>query len=106
MKNTLVLNQKNLVEIENRIPVPTYDRNVIKTGIVHIGVGGFHRAHQAFYTHKLLEQSNSEKWGICGVGLREGDTKMHEVFKQQDNLYTLLVKHPNGKTEPQIIGCG
>lgn len=104
MKTNLVLNQKNLVEIENRIPVPTYDRNFIKRGIVHIGVGGFHRAHQAFYTHKLLEQSNSEKWGICGVGLREGDAKIHDVFKRQDNLYTLLVKHPNGKTESQIIG--
>ncbi|WP_430412104.1 mannitol dehydrogenase family protein [Kordia sp.] len=104
MKNTLALNQKNLVEIEDRISVPTFDRSVLKAGIIHIGVGGFHRAHQAVYTHKLLEQSNSQKWGICGVGLREGDTKMAEVFKQQDNLYTLMVKHPNGKTASQIIG--
>lgn len=104
MKNTLAINQQNLVHIKDHIPVPTYNRSALKTGIVHIGVGGFHRAHQAFYTHQLLEQSNSQNWGICGVGLREGDAKMHDVFKKQDNLYTLLVKHPNGKTESQIIG--
>lgn len=104
MKNNLVLNQKNLVEIENQIPVPTFNRSALKKGIVHIGVGGFHRAHQALFTHNLLEQSNTQEWGICGVGLREGDVNMYKVFKQQDNLYTLMVKHPNGTTEPQIIG--
>ncbi|WP_282043742.1 mannitol dehydrogenase family protein [Winogradskyella flava] len=104
MKNTVALNQKNLVQIKDYIPIPKFDRRGLKCGIVHIGIGGFHRAHQAFYTHKLLELSNSQKWGICGVGLREGDIDMYKVFKRQDNLYTLMVKHPNGKIESQIIG--
>ena len=104
MKNTLLLNQKNLAQLGNRIPVPTYDRDAQKVGLVHIGVGGFHRAHQAFYTHKLMEGFGAEGWSICGIGLREGDRKIHDVLQKQDGLYTLIVKHPDGRIEPQIIG--
>lgn len=104
MENTIALNQKSLVDISDRIPCPTYHRDGLSAGMVHIGVGGFHRAHQAFYTHKLLEKSGVSEWGICGIGLREGDRKIHDVLKKQDGLYTLIVKHPDGKIEPQIIG--
>ena len=104
MKNTLLLNQKNLAQLGNRIPVPTYNRDAQKVGMVHIGVGGFHRAHQAYYTHKLMEGFSASGWSICGVGLREGDRKIHDVLNKQDGLYTLIVKHPDGKIEPQIIG--
>lgn len=104
MKNFVSLNQENLPEIADRIPVPTFDRSIHKTGIVHIGVGGFHRAHQAVYTHQLQENHKASEWGICGVGLREGDQKIYDILKKQDFLYTLLVKHPDGKTEPQVIG--
>ncbi len=72
MENTLLLNQKNLAPIAERLPCPTYARNELRAGMVHIGVGGFHRAHQAFYTHKLHEKFNAPEWGICGIGLREG----------------------------------
>ncbi|MCJ8163277.1 mannitol dehydrogenase family protein [Pontibacter sp. E15-1] len=104
MENTLQLNQQNLNQIAARIPCPAYPRNELKAGMVHIGVGGFHRAHQAFYTHKLQEKLNAPAWGICGIGLREGDRKMHDVLKMQDGLYTLIVKHPDGTIAPQIIG--
>ncbi len=104
MGNTVLLNQKNLTQLGDRIPVPTFDRSTLKIGMVHIGVGGFHRAHQAFYTHKLQEKSSAPEWGICGVGLQENDRNIYEVLKKQDNLYTLLVKHPDGKIEPGIIG--
>lgn len=104
MENTIVLNQKNLSHIADRIPCPGYDRNELTIGMVHIGVGGFHRAHQACYTHNLFEKFNGSEWGICGIGLREGDRKIHDVLKNQDGLYTLIVKHPDGKTESQIIG--
>lgn len=105
MKNYIPLNQNNLLELGTRISVPTFNRNSLKAGMVHIGVGGFHRAHQAFYTHQLLEKINAPDWGICGIGLREGDKKIRNIFKRQDNLYTLLVKHPDGTIEPQIIGA-
>jgi len=103
MKN-LPLNQNNLPQIARRIPCPAYNRQALKTGIVHVGVGGFHRSHQAFYVHQLLEKHGVEDWGICGVGLREADRKMHDVLKQQDCLYTLVVQHPNGEFEAEVIG--
>ncbi|RTE52296.1 mannitol dehydrogenase family protein [Arenibacter aquaticus] len=101
---TIILNQENLDQITGGISTVGYDRKNIKSGIVHIGVGGFHRSHQAFYTHLLQEKYNAQEWGICGVGLREGDRKIHDVLTKQDGLYTLIVKHPNGKIEPSIIG--
>ncbi len=104
MENTMVLNQKNLAAIADHIPSPAYDRDGLAAGIVHIGVGGFHRAHQAFYTDNLLEKFGVSEWGICGIGLREGDRKIHDVLKNQDGLYTLIVKHPDGKIESKIIG--
>ncbi len=104
MKNSILLKQENLGEIGKRIPTPTYSRSMDKTGIVHIGVGGFHRAHLAYYLHVLKKKGDASAWGICGVGLRKADTKLHEIFKEQDHLYTLLVKHPNGSMEPEVIG--
>ena len=54
-----------------QIPIskPTYDRDEIGIGIVHFGVGGFHRAHQAMYVDRLLEKGSAQEWGICGVGV-------------------------------------
>lgn len=104
MENSLQLNQQNLVHVGEGISVSSYHRDTIKAGIVHIGVGGFHRAHLAYYTHKLHELSDASEWGICGIGLREGDQQLHDILTKQDHLYTLVVKHPNGKIELEIIG--
>ncbi len=104
MKTPLQLNQENLQEIESRIPAPKYGRSSDKTGIVHIGVGGFHRAHLAYYLHQLKNSSEASEWGICGIGLREADSKLHDIFNTQDHLYTLMVKHPDGNIEPEVIG--
>ena len=59
---------------------PDYDRSRITPGIVHIGVGGFHRAHQALAVDRLLRQGNADEWGICGVGLLPGDRRMQQVM--------------------------
>lgn len=104
MGNTIPLSLETLSQIAGRIPVPKFDRGALKAGIVHVGVGGFHRAHQAFYTHQLLEKYNAAEWGICGIGLRKGDQSIHEVLKKQDYMYTLMVKHPDGNIVPKIIG--
>ena len=50
-------------------PVPTYDRAGVRCGIVHLGVGGFHRAHEAMYVDSLLSAGKAREWGITGVGL-------------------------------------
>lgn len=104
MKTTIQLQQQNLKKLESRMPVPTYDRTAAKIGIVHIGVGGFHRAHQAYYLHQLRQLGEASDWNICGIGLREADAKLQDVFNKQDHLYTLMVKHPDGKIEPEVIG--
>ncbi|MDO1514438.1 mannitol dehydrogenase family protein [Maribacter confluentis] len=104
MKNAISLTQNNLAEIATHITSPTYSRNDLEIGIVHVGVGGFHRAHQAFYTNKLQETKNANEWAICGVGLREGDRKIYDVLKKQDGLYSLIIKHPDGNIETSIIG--
>jgi len=104
METPIQLNQANLEQIGSRIPVPKYNRSADETNIVHIGVGGFHRAHLAYYLHQLKKQGDAQNWNICGVGLREADAKLHDIFKTQDHLYTLMVKQPNGKIEPEVIG--
>tara|TARA_R110002051_G_scaffold69741_5_gene125485 strand:- start:2867 stop:4351 length:1485 start_codon:yes stop_codon:yes gene_type:complete len=104
MKNSVTLNLNNIDLLREHLGVPEYDPKSLKTGIVHVGVGGFHRAHQAYYLNKLHEADLNPEWGICGIGLRENDKNIEDVFKKQDNLYTLLVKHPDGKNEAQVIG--
>ena len=98
------LNQSNLPELAQHISCPTYDRQQLSSGIVHIGVGGFHRSHQAYYLHRLLENGGSPEWGICGVGLREGDRTMHDVMQQQDGLYTLVTQYPDGTAKSEVVG--
>lgn len=100
----IALNQQNLKQIAERVSSPTYGRSKLKTGIVHVGIGGFHRSHQAYYVHQLLEKHNTLDWGICGVGLREADRKIHDVFKKQDCLYTLVTQHPDGTVNSEVIG--
>jgi len=104
MTTFTALNQNNLQHLPESVVRPTYDRSDIKAGIVHIGVGGFHRSHEAFYTDELLSTTDSKEWGICGIGLREADRRIGDTLKQQDFLYTLIVKHPDGKVEHRVIG--
>ncbi len=100
----MILNQKNLSQLSKHLSCPTYDRQSLKTGIVHIGVGGFHRAHQAYYFHQLLAKHQVTDWAICGVGLRKEDQRMARTLQKQDGLYTLVVQHPDGKVETEVIG--
>jgi len=98
------LNQQNITSISTRLACPSYDRNAVKAGIVHIGVGGFHRSHQAYYIHQLLKDAQHLDWGICGIGLQKGDKNMAEVLRKQDCLYTLITQHPDGEEACEIIG--
>jgi mannitol 2-dehydrogenase len=86
------------------LPVPTYDRTRVVPGIVHLGVGGFHRSHQALYLDRLLADGRGTEYGICGVGVLPGDRRMSEVLGAQGGLYTLVVKHPDGAVEARVVG--
>jgi mannitol 2-dehydrogenase len=81
-----------------------YNRAEVKAGIVHIGVGNFHRAHEAFFTDKLLADASQRIWGICGVMLLPGDERLFNALKQQDNIYTLTICGRDGKDETHRIG--
>lgn len=83
---------------------PTYDRGAVTAGIAHIGVGGFHRAHQAMYIDRLLERGEAQDWGICGIGLLPSDAHMRDVLREQDHLYTLVLTHADGRRERRVIG--
>ena len=85
------LSRTALARLQPPVHVPIYDVAAINPGIVHLGLGGFHRAHMARYTHNLLEcDPASHGWAIIGAGLLPGDRKMHDSLAPQDALYTLI----------------
>jgi mannitol 2-dehydrogenase len=98
------LNARTLAYWSDRLPAPAYDRDLVTPGVVHFGVGGFHRAHQAMYLDRLMNEGQALDWGICGVGVMPADRKMKEVMDAQDGLYTLVLKHSDGTYEPRVIG--
>ncbi|MBS9404509.1 mannitol dehydrogenase family protein [Halomonas sp. TRM85114] len=98
------LNNANLGRLGSEVAVPDYDRAAVTPGIVHFGVGGFHRAHQAMYLDDLMNRGEALDWGIVGIGVMPGDHRMQEALAAQDHLYTLVVKHPDGRYEPRVIG--
>src|SRR3954454_21537556 len=98
------LDVRSLAALPDSVSRPTYDRSRVRTGIVHVGVGGFHRSHQAMYVDRLLEQGRAQDWAICGVGVLPSDRRMAGVMAAQDCLYTLVVKHPDGTFEPRVVG--
>jgi mannitol 2-dehydrogenase len=100
----LPLNATTLASIPADVPTPTYDRSQVRTGIVHLGVGGFHRAHQAMYLDRLMEAGKALDWGICGVGVLPQDARMRDALAAQDGLYTLVLKRPDGSLEPRVVG--
>ena len=89
---------------ELTIPIPGYDRSAVTAGIVHFGVGGFHRAHQAMYLDLLMEQGKALDWGICGIGVMPSDARMRDIMEEQNCLYTLVLKDNDGTWEPRVIG--
>ena len=99
------LKAATLPEISQLMAVPGYDLKALSSGIVHFGVGGFHRSHQAMYLDRLLNAGGNTQWAICGVGVLPHDARMRDVMAAQDNLYTLLTHSPDGHSQARIIGA-
>ncbi|MGQ1786382.1 mannitol dehydrogenase family protein [Saccharicrinis sp. GN24d3] len=97
------LNQENLGLLPADVITPTFNRDNITTSIVHIGVSNFHRAHQAYYTNELMDKYGITDCGICGVDLLDSDRKIYSILKDQDGLYTLITKYPNGQNKIKVI---
>lgn len=81
-----------------------YDRKKVKAGIIHIGVGNFHRAHQQYYTNLILENTDQHQWGICGIAMLPSDASLIEKLKKQNGEYTLTICGRTGKDEAYKIG--
>ncbi|MEO1749168.1 MAG: mannitol dehydrogenase family protein, partial [Pseudomonadota bacterium] len=70
----------------------------LSAGIVHIGLGNFHRGHQAWYLHRLMEMGLAHDWAIVGAGVRPADATQRERLLAQDCLTTLIELDPSGKS--------
>ncbi|RID92333.1 mannitol dehydrogenase family protein [Gemmobacter lutimaris] len=80
------------------VETPRYDRSKLTPGIVHIGLGNFHRAHMAVYLDDLFNLGLGHDWAILGAGVRAPDAKMRDALKGQDCLSTVIELDPAGKT--------
>lgn len=100
---TIKLCNETLSELPEPIKRPTYDRSVLTPGIVHIGLGNFHRAHQAWYLHRLFQQGLNLDWAIIGAGVRPYDAQMRLKMQAQDYLTTLIELNPGGSAV-EVIG--
>ncbi len=97
------LSRANLGALAGRLPIPTYSPDRLASAIVHIGVGGFHRAHQAVYLDDLAQGGMSNDWGERGIGLLPGDEQMAKALVPQDCLYTIVERSAEAD-RPRIIG--
>ena len=99
------LNKQNLHHLAPEVVLPAYALSDTRQGIAHIGVGGFHRAHQAYYTDALMNTGEALDWAICGVGLRAEDRRARDDLKDQDYLFTLFELGDTDDTEVRVIGA-
>ncbi|MCV2864743.1 mannitol dehydrogenase family protein [Defluviimonas sp. WL0075] len=90
------LSNATLGQLPTNVLRPHYDRSALTPGIVHIGLGNFHRAHQAWYLHRLMQAGEAMDWAIVGAGVRPYDAAMRERLRAQDCLTTLIELDPSG----------
>jgi len=97
------LSTATLSDLPDGVLRPNYDRSSLSAGIVHIGVGNFHRGHQAWYLHRLMQQGQAFDWAIVGAGVRQYDATMREKLMAQDCLTTLIELDPKSSSA-EVIG--
>ena len=103
MDELIKLSNATLARLPDRVQVPGYDRSALTPGIVHIGLGNFHRAHQAWYLHRLMQQGLAHDWAILGAGVRPNDDVQRQKLAAQDYLTTLIELDPSG-TSAEVVG--
>lgn len=86
-----------------QLSVQNYEKDTIQAGIVHLGVGAFHRAHQAVYIDRLLAHDSQQHWGIIGVNIRPQDSQAFARFIQQEGEYVLKTMAADGETNYEHI---
>lgn len=103
MDELIPLSIATLGQLPESVRTPGYDRSGLSPGIVHIGLGNFHRAHQAWYLHRLFDQGLCQDWAIVGAGVRLNDAAQREKLLAQDCLTTLIELAPS-RTSAEIVG--
>lgn len=99
----VALRNATLASLPQDVLRPRYDRTRLTPGIVHIGLGNFHRAHQAWYLHRLMQQGAALDWAILGAGVRTYDAAMRERLLAQDCLTTLIELAPD-RSSAEVTG--
>ncbi|MEP2641068.1 mannitol dehydrogenase family protein [Roseobacter sp.] len=97
------LSNATLDDLAKHIRIPTYDRTALTPGIVHIGLGNFHRAHQSWYLHRLFDAGLCTDWAIIGAGVRAPDAAQRERLLAQDCLTTLIALDP-ASSSAEVVG--
>jgi mannitol 2-dehydrogenase len=101
---TTKLSLATLGAISAKAGVPNYDRHALRAGIVHFGVGNFHRAHQAVYLDDLFNLGRDHDWAIIGAGVLPSDDVMRAKLEAQDFL-TTVVEQDNNRTAAHVTGA-
>lgn len=97
------LSDAKLDRLPSDVARPSYDRAALTPGIVHVGVGNFHRAHQAWYLHRLMQEELAHDWAVVGAGVRPADSATRERLAAQDYLTTLIELDPSGRAA-EVVG--
>ena len=102
-KKPIKISNDTLDDLPAFVKKPNYDRSNLKPGIVHIGLGNFHRAHQAWYLHRLMQRGEALDWAIVGAGIMAFDKEQRQKLLPQDCLTTLVELDPDGQSV-EVIG--
>src|SRR5246127_3853938 len=101
------LRDENLRSIKSVVRIPDYDRSQLRPGIVHIGVGNFHRVHQATAIEECLCVPGNQYWANSGVGLTNGSAARHKTaaYRLQNNLYTVTELKSDMSMVTRVVGA-
>ncbi len=100
---TIRLSLANLGQLKGKVPVPNYDRAQLTQGILHFGVGNFHRAHMAVYLDDLFNKGLDRDWAIVGAGVMPSDETTRQKLAAQDYL-TTVVEQDNDLSTAHVTG--
>ncbi|MDX8498376.1 mannitol dehydrogenase family protein [Mesorhizobium sp. VK4C] len=101
---TVKLSSSNLAKLPSKVSGPKYDRSSLKAGIVHFGVGNFHRSHQAVYLDDLFNSGLGHDWALIGAGVFEGEKVGRSKLEEQDWL-TTVVEQDSGHMSARVTGA-
>ena len=97
------LSLQTLAGLPSAVRKPGYDIDAVRPGIVHLGLGAFHRAHEAIYTEDLLDAGSDASWGITAVSMRRPDVA--DALSRQQGLYTVTEYDPDGSVSVRVIAA-